>query len=143
MIESTEIILFVEDQKRSRRFYETAFGYAPIVDVPGMTEFDLGAGVKLGLMPNSGIAKILTGNLPAPETAVGIPRCELYLRVDDLETYSARIVEAGGRLVSAAAVRDWGDRVTYFADPDGHVIAFARPIEDAPKAVLRETRSNP
>lgn len=98
-----------------------------------MTEFDLGSGIKLGLMLNSGIAKILSGNLPAPETANGIPRCELYLRVDDIEAYSARVVKAGGRPVSAAADRDWGDRVAYFADPDGHVIALARPIGNDPK----------
>jgi uncharacterized glyoxalase superfamily protein PhnB len=35
---------------------------------------------------------------------------------------------AGAVEVQAAADRDWGHRVAYFADPDGHVIALAAAI---------------
>ena len=78
-----EFILYVKDQVRSRGFYRTLLGMEPVLDVPGMTEFDLG-GCKLGLMPENGIARIITPALPNPKTGSGIPRCELYLLVVDL-----------------------------------------------------------
>lgn len=55
----SEFILFVSDQERSRRFYETVLQMFPVLHVPGMTEFQLSDTYKLGLMPESGIAKIL------------------------------------------------------------------------------------
>ena len=38
-------------------------------------------------------------------------------------------MHCGARLVSPVADRDWGDRVGYVADPDGHVIALAQYIK--------------
>ena len=122
-----EFILYVQDQQRSRDLYRVLLDREPVLDVPGMTEFDLG-GCKLGLMPASGIARIITPALPHPDAGHGVPRCELYLRVDDLDATIARAVQAGLVVISSVADRDWGDRVAYFADPDGHVIALAVPL---------------
>ena len=123
-----EFILYVKDQVRSRGFYRTLLGMEPVLDVPGMTEFDLG-GCKLGLMPENGIARIITPALPNPKTGSGIPRCELYLLVVDLDAAELRAGSAGAMIVDPAKDRDWGHRVAYFADPDGHVIALAQPIQ--------------
>ena len=54
---SIEFILYVADQSRSARFYAELLGLAPSLDVPGMTEFTLPGGCKLGLMPEAGIAR--------------------------------------------------------------------------------------
>lgn len=120
-----ETILYVRDQRASTDFYRKIFRKEPDLDVPGMTEFMLAENMKLGLMPNRGIAKILGNTLPHPDTGTGIPRCELYLYVDDLRFEYENALKAGARLLSPPALRDWGDRVCYLADPDGHVIAFA------------------
>lgn len=120
-----ETILYVRDQRASAGFYRKIFRKEPDLDVPGMTEFMLAENVKLGLMPNRGIAKILGNTLPHPDTGTGIPRCELYLYVDDLRFEYENALKAGARSLSPPALRDWGDRVCYLADPDGHVIAFA------------------
>ena len=90
-----------------------------------MTEFALNDGCKLGLMPENGIARIISGPMPHPSTAQGVPRCELYLLVEDLEAATRSAEKAGARSVDPAKDRDWGHRVAYFADPDGHVIALA------------------
>lgn len=121
-----ELILYVKDQARSAAFYKKVLAKDPTLDVPGMTEFDLG-GCKLGLMPEDGIARIITPALPHPARAYSAPRCELYLEVDAALPYCARAEAAGAKQVSALADRDWGHRVAYFADPDGHVIAIAQP----------------
>ena len=123
-----EFILYVADQDRSTAFYSSLLGVQPSLHVPGMTEFTLD-GCKLGLMPESGIARIITPALPHPASASGVPRCEIYLLVEELAPIVARAERAGAGTVSTAADRDWGHRVAYFSDPDGHVIAIAQPIE--------------
>lgn len=126
-IASTEFILYVSDQVKSAAFYRVLLGTEPVLDVPGMTEFALGAGCKLGLMPENSIARIISGRLPHPSGGTGFPRCELYLLVEDLEGAVRMAHTAGATLVDATADRSWGDRVAYFADRDGHVIALAVP----------------
>jgi uncharacterized glyoxalase superfamily protein PhnB len=118
-------ILYVADQKRSRDFYKNILGIEPSLDVPGMTEFALTENATLGLMPENGIASILGINVPHPASGNGIPRCELYLYVEDPSACLENLVRAGGKSISASEKRGWGDTVSYGADPDGHVIAFA------------------
>lgn len=119
-------VLYVKDQKRSKCFYQELFGFEPILDVTGMTEFELAANVTLGIMPEDGIVRILEGNIPHPETANGIPRSEIYVYVDNPDNYYHKLIEAGGKGISCGATRSWGDYVSYGADLDGHIIGFAR-----------------
>lgn len=121
-----EIILYVADQKRARDFYARVLAAEPTLDVPGMTEFALGEGCVLGLMPEAGIRRLLGDALPDPAAANGTPRAELYLAVDDPAAYHARALAAGARELSPLRPRDWGDDVAYALDPDGHVVAVAR-----------------
>jgi uncharacterized glyoxalase superfamily protein PhnB len=125
-IQQFEIILYVKDQNRSRDFYSAVLQKEPVLDVPGMTEFMLTDNVKLGLMPEDGIAKILSGKTPHPSEGNGIPRCELYLHVENIETAFALAVKAGAKEISSIQERNWGDIVGYLTDFDGHVIAFAK-----------------
>lgn len=126
MVKSNMFILYVKEQERSKVFYESVLQSAPILHVPGMTEFKIAEGVILGLMPENGIAKILSPVMPHPATGNGTPRSELYLIVDNPEECLHRATEAGAKLISAAQARDWGDTVGYCVDPDGHIIAFAK-----------------
>jgi uncharacterized glyoxalase superfamily protein PhnB len=121
-----EFILYVADQKRAAAFYTAILEREPSLDVPGMTEFTLGDKLKLGLMPENGIAKIIAHKMPHPASGNGIPRSELYLRVDDVQGAYDRALKAGATAVDPVADRDWGDRVGYVADADGHIVAFAR-----------------
>ncbi|MEW5795089.1 MAG: VOC family protein [Candidatus Zixiibacteriota bacterium] len=118
-------ILYVADQEASASFYSRVLGKAPDLHVPGMTEFDLGDGATLGLMPARGIKRLLGATLPVPGTAQGIPRCELYLTVASAESYHRRALDAGARELSGLSLRAWGDTVAYSLDLDGHVLAFA------------------
>ncbi len=122
-----EVILYVADQSKSKLFYSQLLGLSPLIDEPGMTAFKL-EGLILGLMPNDGIAKIISPVMPHPKLGTGIPRCELYCRVASPETYLRRGKLIGGREVSPLVNRDWGDQAGYLADLDGHIIAFATKI---------------
>lgn len=125
LINEVEIILYVSDQRRSAEFYIRLLGLDPVLDVPGMTEFLLTRNIKLGLMPEQGIKRILGDKMPDPGSGNGIPRCELYLKVIGIEKTFSDAIEAGAIEISAVSLRDWGDRVGYLADPDGHIIALA------------------
>lgn len=122
MIASVQVILYVGSQPAARDFYRGLLQAEPGLDVPGMTEFAL-PGCRLGLMPEAGIKRLL----PAlPEPVSGVPRCELYLVVDSPEEWLARAVSLGATQLAGVGARDWGHRVGYASDPDGHVLAFAR-----------------
>lgn len=120
------IILYVADQQRSTVFYETILQAKPILNVPGMTEFEMSSTMLLGLMPEKSISKIITPAMPDPATGSGIPRCELYLIVKEPSEVLNLALQHGATLVSNTSARDWGDEVGYCADPDGHIIAFAK-----------------
>jgi len=120
-------ILYVSNQPSSARFYEAALGVAPRLDVPGMTEIELG-GCVLGLMPEAGIRRLLGEAIADPATARGVPRAELYLLVDDPAACHTRALAAGARELSPLSPRDWGHAAAYSLDPDGHVLAFARAL---------------
>jgi hypothetical protein len=118
-------ILYVADQKLSDQFYEIVLQVLPTLNVSGMTEFTLFENCKLGLMPEDGIAKIITPQAPHPKTGSQIPRCEIYLRVENSQLYIERALENGAKDISPFQLRDWGENVGYVADLDGHILAFA------------------
>ncbi len=90
-----------------------------------MPLLSLSGGGMLGLMPDDGIAKILQDKTPHPATGSGIPRCELYLLDENITACTERAISMGAKIISEAALRNWGDTVVYLSDLDGHVIAFA------------------
>lgn len=118
-------ILYVKDQDRSKEFYAELLEKIPSIDVPGMTEFILFDNCALGLMPEDGISKIISPAVTHPSKGNMIPRCELYLRVDDASKYFNKAIELGAINVSAIQKRDWGETVGYVSDFDGHILAFA------------------
>ncbi|MDH4471189.1 MAG: lactoylglutathione lyase [Fluviicola sp.] len=129
-IQFIETILYVNEQMASTDFYTKLFRQHPDLNVQGMTEFKLAENCKLGLMPNNGIAKILSDKTPHPEQGNGIPRCELYFYVESIEFEFENALKIGAKLISPIEDRDWGDKVCYFADIDGHIIAFAEKLNN-------------
>ncbi|WP_304342790.1 VOC family protein [Chryseobacterium koreense] len=127
-IERVHTILYVENQEQSTKFYERILGRNADLNVSGMSEFRISNDFVLGLMPNSGIEKILRNETPNPSTGTGIPRCEVYLYVDDLIKVYSEIKSLNIKIISPLEERNWGDCCFYFSDPDGHIIAFAKKI---------------
>ena len=128
-IKLIETIFYVNDQEASCKFYQNIFRMPADLNVQGMTEFHLSVNCKIGLMPNKGIAKILVDKIPHPDSGNGIPRCELYLFVENIQLEFDNAIKSGAKLISPIIERDWGDKVCYFSDPDGHIIAFAEKME--------------
>lgn len=126
MTSASHFILYVADPARSTAFYRGVLGIAPRLDVPGMTEFELPGGGVLGLMPETGIRKLLGDAWSTPVIRHDTPRAELYLVVDDPRAYHTRALAHGARELSSLTPRDWGHSVAYVRDLDDYVLAFAR-----------------
>lgn len=120
------VILYVKDQKQATRFYQQALNRKPVLDVPGMTEFQISENFSLGLMPGDGVKRLLGEAIEHP-FGIGkeIPRAELYLSVTNPEEWASRAEKSGATVLSPLQERDWGDRVVYLQDRDGNILAFA------------------
>ncbi len=121
------LVLACDDVLRLRDFYVGVFGWRATVDLPVYVELDVPTGLRLGLYAREGFARN-THASPAPRPTEGTTASELYLRVDDVPAALARLVAAGGRLLSPVHPRPWGDEAAYVADPEGNVVAVACPI---------------
>jgi uncharacterized protein len=125
-VHAAQFILYVADQARARDFYRRVLAAEPVLDVPGMTEFDLG-GATLGLMPAADMEALLSGQIRAGAGQ----RCELYLRRGDAAAALARAADGGGKLLDGLRDRPWGECAGYLLDPDGHVLALAAAVGPA------------
>jgi catechol 2,3-dioxygenase-like lactoylglutathione lyase family enzyme len=118
------VILAVRDLPAMNAFYTAALGWPHVVDTPVYVELQHADGLRLGLYADTHFAHNV-GERPAP--SVGLTRTELYLYCDDLAAAIERAQRAGARLLGPRALREWGDEAAYVADPEGNVVALARP----------------
>ena len=121
-----QFIIYVADQKISADFYRKVLALEPILDVPGMTEFEINKNCKLGIMPEEGMARILGDKTLHPASGNGIPRCEIYLMIDDPEKMFSLAITCGAKEISPVILRNWNHFAGYVQDPDGHILAFAK-----------------
>jgi catechol 2,3-dioxygenase-like lactoylglutathione lyase family enzyme len=126
----SHFIFYVSNQARSAEFYAKVLEKEPDLNVPGMTEFHLSPTSVLGLMPEAGISKLLGESVVPLSTAPKVPRAELYLLVSNSDEAHARAIRSGAVEISCPVIRDWGHRVGYVLDPDGHIVAFAEAIKE-------------
>jgi catechol 2,3-dioxygenase-like lactoylglutathione lyase family enzyme len=119
------VILAVRDLARMRAFYRAALGWAEVVDVPVYVEMQSADGMRLGLYHDEAFGRNIG---LVPDVSPAITRTELYLHTADLEDAIARAERAGARSLSPRGPRPWGDEAAYFADPEGNLVVFARPL---------------
>lgn len=124
MINKCHIIFYVKDQEKSTEFYSTLLEKIPVLNVPGMTEFEINDGVIFGLMPSTGIEKLLGDRIISPSKNTA-PKAELYLIVDDADSYLKKALSIGARQLSEMELRDWGHKAAYFIDLDDYIVALA------------------
>jgi predicted enzyme related to lactoylglutathione lyase len=125
MLHHALTILAVSDLERARVFYEALLEWPATVRTPVYAELRHEGGMRLGVYEREGFGRNV-GRTPIAAGDGELHAAELYFYAADPEASVARALAHGGRVLSALAVRPWGDEVTYLADVDGHVIAIAR-----------------
>lgn len=123
------ILLAVEHVERAATFYRAAFGWETSIDLPVIVDFQVPGGGSLSVYKREGFNRN-TESESVSAAGDQTSGTELYFHCDDLEAAIERIEAAGARSLSPLSERGWGDEAAYFADPDGNVIALARPIEE-------------
>lgn len=113
------VTLAVEDMARSVAFYQTAVGLELLYGGPGETFTSFRAG--------DGYINLVLVSVTAPERETSWwGRIILY--VDDVDATYQRFTGAGETPSSVPEDAPWGERFFHIADPDGHELSFARPL---------------
>jgi predicted enzyme related to lactoylglutathione lyase len=102
-----------EDPGRISEFYEHVFGW-DIRAIPGMDYRLVETGGQRGI--NGGIMKPKAGPWPG--------KMAFYIDVDDIDTYSERIQQAGGKIVVGKTNVPGVGELSLFEDPDGRVLGI-------------------
>ncbi len=105
--------LWSEDPARVSEFYKKVFDW----EVRHLQEMDyrlVETGGKGGI--NGGIMKPKSGPWPG--------KLALYVDVDDLDRYAARIKEAGGKMIVEKVEVPGVGHLSLFEDPDGRVLGM-------------------
>ena len=125
MIQKSHFILYVQDQNISVEFYSQLLDLKPILNVPGMAEFSLAENSILGLMPIKGIEKLLENKITVSSKNDNEVKAELYLVVNNINSYLERANLLNAEILSESKERDWGHKAAYLLDPDKHIVAIA------------------
>jgi catechol 2,3-dioxygenase-like lactoylglutathione lyase family enzyme len=117
-------LIAVEDIARSRRFYEELLGQKVKYDFGRDVTFEGDFTIHL----RSHFQELLGGAGEHP-VATRAHNGELYFETDEVEWYAQRLAQAKTEFVHKIREQPWGQRVTRFYDPDGHVIEIGEPME--------------
>lgn len=119
------ITMFVDDPKRSKKFYERVFGASAIYEDENSVVFEFEK-----LIVNL-LAERAAGELIEPTPVAGREageRFQLTIWVEDADAVVEQLRSAGVELLNGPIDRPWGLRTAAFADPDGHVWEVAAKI---------------
>ena len=122
------ITLFVEDQKRSKSFYQDVF------DLPAIYEDENAATFRFENMIVNLLRTPAAHELIAPAPVAGGDsgsRFQLTIWVDDTDAACAELATRGVELLNGPMNREWGVRTACFTDPDGHIWEIAQQLPQA------------
>ncbi len=122
-------IIAVSDLERSTQFYSDIFQWELFLQEGTVTIFELPNKNHFMLYKKESFA-INPGQQPTMVPDGSITSTEFYFHTQDLESIILRLETHGARILSPLAKRTWGDEAAYYSDPDGNVIAVARPLKD-------------
>lgn len=111
-------VLAVHDLQRSAAWYRDVLGCEVREPDPGNW-----------LFCRSGEIDFMLGRCPnvVPASALGDHSYVAYLRVDDVEAFHDRAVEAGADILKPPTDEPWGMRELGLRSPDGHRFMLAQP----------------
>jgi predicted enzyme related to lactoylglutathione lyase len=121
----THFIIYVEDLSKTKLFYELLFNINPIIDDPGMCEYQLPDGTLLGIMPSTSLEKLFGKSFEKQKNRKALPQTELYFLVEDAKQFHKRAIQLGASEIREFSEMDWGDSAAYSINHDGHILAFA------------------
>ena len=120
------ITLFVEDQRRSKEFYERVFEVSAADEEEGTVIFEFD-NLFLRLLTRGAAEIEWLGHVPLADPGAGASSL-LAMFVDDADALCAQLTERGVPIVYGPVDRPWGVRNAAFRDLDGHIWVFSADI---------------
>jgi catechol 2,3-dioxygenase-like lactoylglutathione lyase family enzyme len=124
-IKFTGPVIFVEDMKVARQFYEGVLGQTVVMDL-GLNVAYTGG---LALWQRAHANQIVFGKEPAGPRPLTHPEAELVFETRDLDEAAARLDAAGVQYAHRMTEMPWAQRVIRFYDPDGHLCEIGEPMD--------------
>jgi catechol 2,3-dioxygenase-like lactoylglutathione lyase family enzyme len=116
------VTLGVQDLQRSYEFYHRGLGFPTTRDPDQGIIFFQMQGVCLALYPLDKLAMDVSPDLPNDRDAFpGITLAHNTRTKSEVDDILGSAESAGGKLLKAARIADWGGYSGYFSDPDGYV----------------------
>ena len=112
-------VLAVHDLERSAAWYRDVLGCETRNPDPGNWTFC-----------RSGSVDFMLGRCPdvVPASELGDHSYVAYLRVDDVDAFHHRAVEAGAEILKSPTDEPWGQRELGLRSPDGHRFMLGQPL---------------
>jgi lactoylglutathione lyase len=117
------ITIFVEDSRRSKRFYQDVFGLPVHFEDPNSVVFKFD-NLLINLL-DMRAAHDLIGPAAVGGGESG-SRFQLTIWVDDTDAVCSELGKRGVELLNGPVNREWGMRTASFKDPDGHIWEIAQ-----------------
>ncbi len=126
-------LLKVDDLNKSKIFYELLFASKPVVDEVNIVEFEINSGAILGLISDELLSNLFGNDLPERYSSKSSGISEVYLELTNADKYFEKSKQLGCIELSPFKERNWGHKVGYVLNHDGHIIAFAENAESVTK----------
>ena len=123
------ITLFVENQLRSKEFYERVFEVAAVDEDESTIIFRFD-NLFLRLLTRARAEKETLGKVTLAESNAGASS-QPAIFVEDTDALCAELAERGVSIVYGPVDRPWGVRNAAFRDPDGHVWVLSSEIRES------------
>ncbi|WP_170008559.1 VOC family protein [Bacillus fonticola] len=119
------VILYVNDVKKTKHFYEKLLGFPIRMEAGTYVEFSTGETILSCNTRESG--REITG-LRIPDESRS-QTFELGVTVADVKVAIDEFRSAGVTILKEPVTKPWGQEVAYVADPDGHYIEVCSPMD--------------
>jgi catechol 2,3-dioxygenase-like lactoylglutathione lyase family enzyme len=117
--------MFIEDRKRAKAFYETAFDLEPVFEDDNSVAFKF-ENMVVNLLVTSEADGLIGPAVVARQESGA--RFQLTIWVDDTDAVCEELGRRGVELLNGPIDRPWGLRTATFTDPDGHIWEVAATI---------------
>ncbi|HEX5033676.1 MAG TPA: VOC family protein [bacterium] len=121
--------LCIKGAAEALAFYKKAFGAKEIMRMDGPDGRLAHAEIKIGDSPIMMADEYPEMGFRSPKTLGGSP-VSIMLYVEDVDSFAAKAVEAGLKVLKPVADQFYGDRSGHFEDPYGHTWSISTHKED-------------
>lgn len=125
-------VLFVKDIAESRKFYEDVLDQTALMDHGPNVGFN--GGFAIWQQDHAG--QMVFGSGKMSESVSKKNAAELYFETGELDEAVKKLTDSRVEFIHPLQEQPWGQRVTRFYDPDGHILELGEPMDCVIKRFL-------